>query len=79
METAGESVHRSRYLPHAKRARYVQKCREWGKLRFWRNFAKVVGEMITANKLAQLEGPRNVGEFGESGEFSKVTILAKFR
>ena len=25
--------------------------------------------MIRANKLTQLEGPRNVGEFGENGEF----------
>ena len=27
--------------------------------------------MIRANKLTQLEGPRNVGEFGESGEFGE--------
>ena len=27
--------------------------------------------MIRANKLTQLEGPRNVGEFGENGEFGK--------
>ena len=25
--------------------------------------------MIRANKLTQLEGPRNVGEFGENGEY----------
>ena len=33
------------------------------------------GEMIRANKLTQLEGPHNVGEngeFGESGDFSKI-------
>ena len=35
--------------------------------------------MIRANKLTQLEGPRNVGELGENDEFSKVAILAKFR
>ena len=46
-------------------SRYVQKCRQWRKWRFWRNFAKAVDEMIRANKLTQLEGPRNVGEFGE--------------
>ena len=27
--------------------------------------------MIRANKLTQLEGPRNVGEFGENGEIDK--------
>ena len=27
--------------------------------------------MIRANKLTQLEGPRNVGEFGENGEFGE--------
>ena len=27
--------------------------------------------MRRANKLSQLEGPRNVGEFGENGEFGK--------
>ena len=27
--------------------------------------------MIRANKLTQLEGPRNVGEFGENGEFDE--------
>ena len=27
--------------------------------------------MIRANNLLQLEGPRNVGEFGENGEFGK--------
>ena len=36
--------------------------------RFWRNFAKVFDEMRRANKLSQVEGPRNVGEFGENGE-----------
>ena len=49
--------------------RYVQKCRHWRKWRFWRNFAKVVDEMSSANKLTQLEGPRIVCEFGENGEF----------
>ena len=32
--------------------------------------------MIRANKFAQLEGPRNVGEngeFGENGDFGKVS------
>ena len=32
--------------------------------------------MIRANKLAQLEGPRNVGEngeFGESGDFGEIS------
>ena len=27
--------------------------------------------MRRANKLSQLEGPRNVGEFGENGEFGE--------
>ena len=27
--------------------------------------------MIRANKLTQLEGPRNVGEFSENGDFGK--------
>ena len=27
--------------------------------------------MIRANNLTQLEGPRNVGEFGENGEFDE--------
>ena len=27
--------------------------------------------MIRANKLSQLEGPRNVGEFGENGKFGE--------
>ena len=27
--------------------------------------------MIRVNKLTQLEGPQNVGEFGENGEFGK--------
>ena len=27
--------------------------------------------MIRANKLTQLEGPRNYGEFGEKGEFGE--------
>ena len=27
--------------------------------------------MIRANKLTQLEGPRNVGEFGKNGEFDE--------
>ena len=27
--------------------------------------------MIRANKLTQLEGPRNVGKFGENGEFGE--------
>ena len=27
--------------------------------------------MRGANKLSQVEGPRNVGEFGENGEFGK--------
>ena len=27
--------------------------------------------MIRANKLTQLEGPPNVGEFGENGEFDE--------
>ena len=27
--------------------------------------------MIRANKLTQLEGPRNVGEFGENGKFGE--------
>ena len=30
-----------------------------------------VDEMIRANKLTQLEGPRNVGEFGENGKFGE--------
>ena len=31
-------------------------------------FRQVFDEMRRANKLTQLEGPRNVGEFGENGE-----------
>ena len=27
--------------------------------------------MIRANKLTQLEGPQNVGEFGENGKFGE--------
>ena len=27
--------------------------------------------MTRANKLTQLEGPRNVGEFGENGKFGE--------
>ena len=27
--------------------------------------------MTRANKLTQLEGPRNVGEFGENGEYGE--------
>ena len=39
--------------------------------------------MIRANKLTQLEGPHNVGEFGEnddfdeSGDFGKISPIAK--
>ena len=29
--------------------------------------------MLKANKLTQVEGPRNVGEFGESGNFGKIS------
>ena len=47
--------------------------RIWRKWRLSRNFAKVVDEMIRANKLTQLEELRDVGEF------EKVAILAKFR
>ena len=36
------------------------------------NKQKVVDEIIRANTLAQLEGPGNVGEFGENGEFHEV-------
>ena len=36
-----------------------------------RNFAMVLDKMIRANKLTQLEGPRDVGGFGENGEFGK--------
>ena len=35
--------------------------------------AKVVGEMIRANKLTQLEGLRNVGEFSKSGDFGDIS------
>ena len=31
-------------------------------------------EMIRANKLTQLEGPRNVGKFGESGDFGEISL-----
>ena len=34
--------------------------------------------MIRANKLTQLEGPRNVGEFGENGEFGKNGDFGEF-
>ena len=44
---------------------------QWRKWRFWGNFAKVIDEMIRANKLNQLEGPRNVGKFDKNGEFSE--------
>ena len=40
--------------------------------RFWRNFAKVFDEMRRANKLSQVEGPRNVGEFGENGDPGEI-------
>ena len=36
-------------------------------------FRKVVDEMIRANKLTQLEGPQNVGEFGENGDFGEIS------
>ena len=29
--------------------------------------------MIRVNKLTQLEGPRNVGEFGENGDFGEIS------
>ena len=29
--------------------------------------------MIRANKLTQLEGPRNVGEFSENGDFGEIS------
>ena len=32
---------------------------------------KIVDKMIRANKLTQLEGPQNVGEFGENGKFGE--------
>ena len=41
------------------------------------NKQKVVDEIIRANKLTQLEGPRNVGEFGENGEFGKSDDFGK--
>ena len=37
------------------------------------NFAKVVDEMLRANKLIQLEGPRKVGEFGKSGDSGEIS------
>ena len=42
--------------------------------------AKVVGEIIRANKLTQLEGRRNIGEFGENGNFGKISpkLLTKW-
>ena len=55
----------------------LRKHRIWQKWRYWRNFAKVVDEMLRANKLTQLEGPRNVGEFGKNGEFGKSGDFAK--
>ena len=41
---------------------------------------KVADEITRANKLTQLEGPRNVGEFGENGEFGECgeRLLAKW-
>ena len=39
--------------------------------------AKVVGEVIRANKLTQLEGPWNVGEFGENGEFGESSDFSE--
>ena len=32
---------------------------------------KIVDKMIRANKLTQLEGPQNVGEFGENDKFGE--------
>ena len=64
-------------------SRYVQKCRQWRNWRFWRNSAKVVAEIIRASKLTQLEGPRNVGEFGKnrevgkSGDFGKISPMIR--
>ena len=29
--------------------------------------------MIRVNKLTQLEGPRNVSEFGENGDFGEIS------
>ena len=37
------------------------------------NKQKVVDEIIRANKLTQLEGPRNVDEFGKSGDFGEIS------
>ena len=34
---------------------------------------KIVDKMIRANKLTQLEGPQNVGEFGENGDFGEIS------
>ena len=42
-----------------------------------RNFAKVLDKMIRANKLTQLEGPRDVGGFGENGEFGESGDFGK--
>ena len=60
--------------------RIWRKRRSWQKWWFWRNVAKVVDEMIRANKLTQLKGPHNVGdngEFGESRDFSKILPSTK--
>ena len=35
------------------------------------------GKMIRANKLTQLEGPQNVGAFGENGEFGESGDFGK--
>ena len=46
------------------------------KLQIWRNFAKVVDEMIRANKSTQLQGPEILAKMAN---LLKVAILAKFR
>ena len=49
----------------------LAKTENLAKIAIWGNFATVADEMIRANKLNQLEGPRNVGEFGENGKFGE--------
>ena len=52
----------------------LAKTANLAKVAISRNFAKVVNEMIRANKLTQLKGPHNVGEFGESEDFGKISL-----
>ena len=51
-------LHFNRLEGSLKSWRIWRKRRIWRKWRFWRNFVKAVDEMLRANILTRLEGPR---------------------